>query len=99
FLDVIVGYFRVSGFHLLHEALAEAEKVRVLVGISTGQTEYELIDAHRSQGAFDFASHSRVRKTVRDAVTGEVANAADEQRVEEGLRAFLRMLEEGRLEV
>lgn len=99
YLDVIVGYFRVSGFHLLHDALDAAEKVRVLVGISTGRTEFEMIDAHRNQVAFDFASHSRVRKTMRDAVTGEVASAADELRVEEGLRAFVRMLEEGRLEV
>jgi superfamily II DNA/RNA helicase/HKD family nuclease len=98
-LDIIVGYFRVSGFHLLHDALEGTEKVRVLVGISTGRTEFEMIDAHRSQGGFDFASHSRVRKTVRDAVTGEVANAVDDQSVERGLRAFVRMLEEGRLEV
>jgi hypothetical protein len=34
YLDILEGYFRTSGFHLLHEALEDVEKIRVLVGLS-----------------------------------------------------------------
>ena len=28
YFDVLVGYFRTSGFHLLHETLADIEKIK-----------------------------------------------------------------------
>ena len=97
--DVIVGYFRVSGFHQLHDALREVEQVRVLVGLNLDRTSFELIDAQRTQTAFDFASHTKARKIVRERVVTEVETAEDSARIEAGLRAFLAMLESGKLEV
>ena len=41
YFDVLVGYFRTSGFHLLHEALADIEKIRILVGLSVDRRAYE----------------------------------------------------------
>ena len=32
--DVLVGYFRASGFHQLYDALEPVEKIRILVGLS-----------------------------------------------------------------
>ena len=32
FFDVLVGYFRSSGFFRMHEAMADVEKIRILVG-------------------------------------------------------------------
>ena len=34
FFDVLVGYFRSSGFFKLYEALEAVEKIRILVGLS-----------------------------------------------------------------
>ena len=35
FFDVLVGYFRASGFYLLQDALNNVEKTRILIGINT----------------------------------------------------------------
>ena len=97
--DVIVGYFRVSGFHQLYEAFEGVEKVRILVGLNLDRTSFRVIDAHRTQGAFDFASNDRARKVTRDGVAAEVEAAEDSSPVERGLRAFLDMLESGQMEI
>ena len=34
YFDVLVGYFRTSGFYQLYEALENVEKIRILVGIN-----------------------------------------------------------------
>ena len=48
YFDVLVGYFRTSGFHLLHEALEDVEKIRILVGLQ-----------HRSAGVRDYRHLSK----------------------------------------
>ena len=35
FFDVLVGYFRASGFYLLQDSLEKVEKTRILIGINT----------------------------------------------------------------
>ena len=34
FFDMLVGYFRASGFYLLQDALDNVEKTRILIGIN-----------------------------------------------------------------
>ena len=41
--DCLVGYFYSSGFYALEKALEKTEKIRILIGISTNKTTYELI--------------------------------------------------------
>lgn len=41
FFDVLVGYFRTSGFHRLHEAMETIEKIRILVGLSIDRQTFE----------------------------------------------------------
>src|SRR5216683_1769813 len=43
FFDCLVGYFFISGFHKLYPALENVEKVRILVGLKTDRTAYELM--------------------------------------------------------
>jgi len=42
YLDMLVGFFCISGFYLLYDALENVEKIRLLVGISTDTTGYNL---------------------------------------------------------
>ena len=37
FFDVLVGYFRASGFYEIYEALENVEKIRILIGINTDE--------------------------------------------------------------
>ena len=65
YFDVLVGYFRTSGFHRLYDALEDIEKIRVLVGLSIDRKTYEIIEETRSSGQFDFESHESTRGCKR----------------------------------
>ena len=41
--DVLVGYFRASGFYQLYESLEPVEKVRILVGLSVDIDSYDIL--------------------------------------------------------
>ena len=97
--DILVGYFRISGFHQLYASFESIEKIRILVGLSVDRTTYELIETYRGQNGFDFTSHARAKKTLRRRVITEMEDSEDSQRVEEGLRRFITFLELGQLEI
>ena len=42
--DVLVGYFRTSGFHRLYDVLESIEKIRILVGLKVDRSSFEIID-------------------------------------------------------
>lgn len=97
--DILVGYFRISGFHRLYDALEDVEHIRILVGLNVGRTTYDLIQEHREQGDFDFESHARTRQRMQSRVVAEMEQTDETREIEEGLRAFVRFLEEGKMEI
>jgi len=62
YFDVLVGYFRSSGFHQLCESFESIDKIRILVGLNIDQKAYEIIESVRSRGELDFESHSRTKR-------------------------------------
>ena len=62
FFDCLVGYFFISGFHRLHPALKDTEKIRILVGIKTDGATVELIQTAKAQQEFILESHAQVRE-------------------------------------
>lgn len=97
--DILVGYFRISGFHQLHESFEHIDKIRILVGLSVDRQSFDLIEEYRGQNGLDFASHARAKKVLRERVVGEMDESEDSHRVEVGLRRFIEYLEAGKLEV
>ena len=51
FFDCLVGYFYISGFHKVHPALENVEKVRILVGLQTDRTAYDAMAARANEMA------------------------------------------------
>ena len=43
FFDILVGYFRTSGFYMLYPAMKNIEKIRILVGLSVDWKTIEII--------------------------------------------------------
>ena len=41
YFDILVGYFRTSGFHQLYQSLETVEKIRILVGLNVDYLEKE----------------------------------------------------------
>ena len=50
FFDVLVGYFRTSGFFKLYPSLERVEKIRILVGLNVDRFTIKIIDLY-AQGS------------------------------------------------
>jgi hypothetical protein len=92
YFDVLVGYFRTSGFHRLYDALEEIEKIRVLVGLSVDRKAYEVIEETRSSGELDFESHSNTKRLFSESTVAEMDDSEDSYYVEAGIKNFLEFL-------
>src|SRR6266487_7152112 len=63
YFDCLVGYFYISGFHKIYPALESVDKVRILVGLQTDRTAYELWQSARRDGELNL-SHASTKQKV-----------------------------------
>ncbi|NCO66810.1 MAG: helicase [Candidatus Aquicultor secundus] len=99
FFDVLVGYFRTSGFFHLYESLEEVEKIRILVGINANRETLDLIEqAKSSQISFSF-SNKELHDQFSGQVTDEMDNSEDNISVEIGVQKFIEFIKSGKLEI
>ena len=96
--DCLVGYFYISGFHKIYHALENVDKVRILVGLQTDRTAYELWKETRRDGELPL-SHASTKQRVSQNLLSELENAADTEAVETGVRKFVEWLRSGKLEI
>lgn len=54
--DVLVGYFRSSGFYQLYSSIESIEKTRILVGLGIDENAYQTINTYHTQTIIDFDS-------------------------------------------
>jgi len=99
FFDVLVGYFRTSGFFNLYESFESIDKIRILVGLNVDRKAFEIIDTHRSQATLDFESHKRTKEIFSDTVTSEMEHSPDSFETEIGVRKFIEFLQSGKMEI
>lgn len=97
--DCLVGYFFISGFHILHPALSKTEKIRILIGIKTDGMTYELLQTVKEQQEFDLESHAQVRERVPGEILNELQKSGDSSDIEDGVRKFVEWIKTGKLEV
>ncbi len=91
--DVLCGYFYSSGFYKIYKALEETEKIRILVGISTDFSTFQLIEEGKA------LSHYEVKEKFASDVINEMNEAEDTDEVEEGVKKFIEWIESGKLEI
>lgn len=92
--DVLVGYFRASGFHQLYDALEPVEKIRILVGLSVDRDSYDMMQYHQQNGTIDFESHQRTKKRYQQNLKEEIETSDEnDNRLEIGIRKFIEFLE------
>lgn len=54
FFDVLVGYFRTSGFFKMYKALESVEKIRILVGLNVDKFTVKIIDHVKAEIEHEF---------------------------------------------
>jgi len=99
YFDILVGYFRTSGFFNLYQSLETIEKIRILVGLNIDQRAFEIIDVHRLQRNIDFESHKRTKETFTDNLTTEMDHSQDNYETELGVKKFIEFLQSGKMEI
>lgn len=91
--DVLVGYFRASGFYQLYDALEPVDKIRILVGLSVDRDSYDVMQYHHQTGSFDFESHQRTKKRYQQNLKEEIENSDEnDNRLEIGIKKFIEFL-------
>lgn len=99
FYDMIVGYFRTSGFYLMYPAMKDVEKIRVLVGLNVDKRTVEIIQSAEEGQMTLGMSHKEVKKEFSDDITNELNNSEDSFNVENGIKTFVEWLRSGKLEM
>lgn len=92
--DVIVGYFRSSGFYQLYETLENIEKTRILVGLGTDRETFDALNVDHPQAVLDFESHSRTKKSYSKNLISEIENTTEnDKQLEIGINKFIEFLQ------
>lgn len=99
YFDILVGYFRTSGFYLLKDAFEGIDKIRILVGLNADAKTYEIIEIERGQAALNFESHQQTQGTYAANLMMEMEHSEDRADVECGVRKFIEYLQNGKLEI
>jgi superfamily II DNA or RNA helicase/HKD family nuclease len=99
FFDVLVGYFRSSGFYLMQDALENIDKIRILIGLNIDQKSFEIIEETHGQLEFDFLSHQQAQHGYTANLITEMERAEDNIDVERGVNKFIEYIRTGKLEI
>ncbi len=97
--DVLVGYFRTSGFLRLSESLEAVGKIRILVGLDVDRKTIEVIDEAKYQSEFDFESHSKTKEIYSNNLQEELNNSEDSAEIELGINKFIDFIKSGKLQI
>jgi superfamily II DNA or RNA helicase/HKD family nuclease len=91
--DILVGYFRSSGFYQLYESIESVEKTRILVGLGIDNETNRAITAFRDQTVLDFASHKDAKEQFQQTLVEEIEHTEEaDEKLELGLKKFIEFL-------
>lgn len=99
-LDILVGYFRASGFNLMEESLEKCEKIRILVGIDTDKEVSDWFQQAKQKISFDFETDEKTKeKALRDVLEGINNEEEYTQEGYESVHKFIQYIQEDRLKI
>ncbi len=99
FFDVLVGYFRTSGFFRMWEAMEDVEKIRILVGLNVDRFTVQLIDRVKDEVKYSSISAKEGQAIIAEDIEKEFEQAEATEYVEKGVRVFIDWLKSGKLEM
>lgn len=100
YFDILVGYFRLSGFHQLYDSFEKIEKTRILVGLNVDKTTYDIIMQNQENGLIDFESDKRTKLQYEKNLIAEIESTTENNaQVELGILKFIELLKCGKIEV
>lgn len=95
FFDALVGFFRASGYHLVRDYVQQAGKVRILIGIDIGLLE----SIYAAKGLEMMFKTDDIRQDFLKQAFADIQEAKYQKKVEEGIKAFLADIVNGKIEI
>ena len=99
FFDVLVGYFRTSGFFKLYPSLKGVKKIRILVGLNVDKYTLNILDRVESDVRYTTITRKEGREFFEQSVEDEFEKSTTSSEVEKGVRVFIDWLKSGKLEM
>lgn len=99
FFDILVGYFRTSGFFKMREAMEKVEKIRILVGLNVDKYTVKIIDKANMELKYEAPTTKQAKEAFSDSVENEFEDTDPTSEVEQGVRTFIEWLKSGKLEL
>lgn len=99
FFDILVGYFRTSGFFKMCEAMADVEKIRILVGLNVDKYTVKIIDKANNEVAFAKMTAKEAKEAFDEDIVSEFEKSDTTSAIEQGVRIFVEWLKSGKLEM
>lgn len=99
FFDILVGYFRTSGFFKMYKAMESVEKIRVLVGLNVDNYTVKIIDKANNEIAYKSPTTKEAKEVFSHSVEKEFNTSETTCEIEQGVRTFIEWLKAGKLEM
>lgn len=99
FFDVLVGYFRTSGFFKMYKSMEGVEKIRILVGLNVDNYTVKIVDKAKEEIAYKEIDKEKGIELIGNSVEEEYANSNVSYQAESGVRTFIEWLKSGKLEM
>ncbi|MEE0490252.1 helicase-related protein [Methanosphaera stadtmanae] len=93
--DCLVGYFYLSGYHMLEKELDKMDHIRILVGMGVDSKTFDVLEKSKKERIPD----TDFIETTQSNITEEMNNSSDTSNVEKGVKNFLEGLKTGKIEV
>lgn len=93
FFDILVGYFRTSGFFKLYPAMENIEKIRILIGLNTDKYTVEILDQ-----ALTLTTKESSEAFARQ-IEAEFEKSEHTENIEKGVLKFIEWLNCGKMEM
>ena len=99
FFDILVGYFRTSGFFKMYDAMKDVEKIRILVGLNVDRYTVKIIDKANNEVAFEKMTTKEAKEAFDNDIVNEFEKSEPTSAIEQGVRTFVDWLKNGKLEL
>lgn len=99
FFDILVGYFRTSGFFKMYEAMESVEKIRILVGLNVDKYTVKIIDKANAEVTYTAPTTKEAKESFSENIENEFNKSKTTAEIEQGVRTFIEWLKSGKLEM
>ncbi len=97
--DSLTGYFYITGYKLLHDALNHVGKIRILIGMGSDLETIDAVKKAQHQDTSSFKNSDQTRGEYRNKITEEFEVLDDSITSHHSTEKFIADVKSGRIEV